>query len=165
MIETSNNIPAGYGFPRKALCRWTEQFLQLDHRADGAIDATFHLEGNICNGTRVLRFDYHVLLRPSPAGFILEKVACRPVDSHGNGGPESNGQFMCDYEIHGEALFAEVQADTPMVGHTLSEAIAWNPAFESSACLCRAPHRNHKWRIVFHVLHFALQGHENQLPR
>ncbi len=149
----ANNSATRYAFPTKALRRWSEQCLELDHRDDGAIDATFHFEGSICNGTRVLRFDYQVSLQPSAAGFIIGSAACRRA-------ADDNGSAMCEYGIHGDQLLKDIEADAPLVGRTLDAALAWDPPVESSACLCRQQHRNHKWRVVFHALHFALHRQE-----
>jgi len=152
--SATSNSPAGYAFPTKALRRWSDQFLEIDPQEDGAIDATFHFEGNICNGTRVLRFDYQILLQPSADGFIIASAACRRAAA------DDNGSAMCEYGIRGDQLFKDIENEAPLVGCTLEEALAWDAPIESSACLCRQQQRNHKWRVVFHSLHFALHRQE-----
>ena len=43
----------------------------------------------------------------------------------------------------------------------LDDLLEWSPVTSPSACLCTQASRDHKWRIVLHTIHYALNRVED----
>jgi hypothetical protein len=152
--------PAGYGFPERALEKWTRERLTVSRPDLGRIDAAFRFDGKTCtNLGRALAIDYRVALRTAAgAAARIEALRCAP--AAGDAGHRATCAFIADPEGF-PALLAETP---PLIGASLDDALAWSPDSSPSGCLCQPSSRSHKWRLVLHTLHFALARAEDSPP-
>lgn len=150
-LATPLDPNARYTVNAKALARWTQDRLTLDHHADGSIDATFKYEGTTCtNQGRSIAFDYHVTLGPAADGFPIRRESCGPAAG------DTGHTFMCRYLSHPDDVMAAIAAERPLVGQRLDEAIGWQRPVASAGCYCDAESRLHKWGLVLETIHYAL---------
>jgi len=146
---------AKYSTNERALRKWSADRLRLQPRADGSIEALFRYEGTTCsNMGRALEFDYRVVLSGAESGHRILEATCAPA-------PEDEGyKFMCEYIADAETFMARIGSEKPMVGKPLNDVLAWKRVYNPSACYCAADSREHKWGLVFEVIHHTLVERE-----
>jgi len=47
-------------------------------------------------------------------------------------------------------------------GKHLEEVLAWRPETNSAGCFCTSTSRDHKWKLVFEPIHYALAQRERE---
>jgi hypothetical protein len=148
---------AAYSVNRKALTRWRDERLLVQHADDGSVEALFKYEGTTCtNMGRALRFQYRVRLGPASEGYPIREQQCAPAaDDDGH-------TYMCQYARSGERLLAEIDDDKPLNGRPLNDVLAWVRPAAAAGCYCEADSRQHKWGLVLETIHFALAGNERK---
>lgn len=148
--------PAGaaprYAFPERALARWSRERLSVTPSPDGTLHTRFRFDGTTCSSLGLaLRFDYRVELRPDPSvGYRIAGCSTEPAEG------DTAHRMMCAYRADPDGFRTAVRTEAPLVGQPLEDALRWTPDVSPSGCLCLAPHRDHKWRMVFQTLHYAL---------
>jgi hypothetical protein len=60
------------------------------------------------------------------------------------------------------ALIRSIATEKPLLGRPLNDVLAWTRASNPSGCFCDVERREHKWGLVFEVIHFALAQRENE---
>lgn len=146
---------AVYSVNARALKKWAQERVRLEHRKDGAVEARFHFDGTTCSNLGLpLAFDYHLTLEPSGDGYTVVQSDCRP--SPGDEGHKA----MCAYLSDGEALMAEIDEEKPMLGRPLHDVLTWERPAVPSGCYCSADSRAHKWGLALEVIHYALNQAE-----
>ena len=143
---------AAYAFPERTLARWKDKRLKLVAQGEGKIEATFHADGSTCTNMGIpLAFVFRVSLQKKGADYEIAEVSCSPSE-------ESQGyQSMCAYLNNPDRFMANLDEYRPLVGKPLSDALTWDASISPAGCLCTRPSQDHKWRIVFQTIHFALQ--------
>ena len=144
-----------YSVPDKTLEKWSKERLTLEPCADGSVKGRFRYQGTTCSDLgRPLEFDYIVHLGPSNGGFTILNAKCIPA-------PDDTGHTsMCRYREDGESFIDEIRRERPLVGKPLEEVFQWVRPYAPSGCYCESSARDHKWALVFEVLHFALTQNE-----
>ena len=107
---------------------------------------------------RSLEFDYHVTLASPENDYRILEMSCGPADG------DTGHQFQCEYLNDPEGLMRKIAEEKPLLGQPLDEVLNWRREYNPSACYCDASRREHKWGLVFEVIHFALAHHERELP-
>lgn len=144
---------AAYSVNLKALKKWSEDRLQIRVEADGTYNAFFRYEGSTCsNMGRPLAYDYHIKISAAADGFRIKDAHCEATDS-----PDNGYTFMCEYRRNSRMLNKTIREEKPLLGQSLNAVFSWEHASKHSGCFCDKPSRNHKWRIVYEVIHYALQ--------
>lgn len=142
-----------YSINPAALRKWSKERLTLNALPDRGVDAHFRYDGTTCSNLgRPLAFDFRVRLAPSDSGFIVVNGSCTPAVG------DSGHKHMCEYIKAGLPLIEEINAEQPLKGKLLSDVFSWKRPYNPSACFCAPDSRQHKWGIVFEVLHYALEG-------
>jgi hypothetical protein len=133
-------------YPVKALERWSRELLKLDGRDDGGIDAHFHFEGSTCSGIP-LAIDFEVQLERNHGQWWIAGGRYRPAP--------------CDRGCERMCRAADQEGRTqPLVGEPLAAALTWNPQVNPAGCICGREQLDHKWRIAYHTIAFALEKYE-----
>jgi hypothetical protein len=137
---------------RKALDRWARERLSLAANADGTTEARFRYDGTTCtNQGHPLAFDYTVKLGLPRAGYPILAQQC----SHA---PEDTGHTkMCAYLDRPAELMAAIERDQPLAGERLDGVLSWPRAGAAAGCYCEPAAREHKWRLVFETILYALE--------
>ena len=153
-MKTRRN--SGYAFPEKALVRWRDKRLKVIAGPNDELLARFHFDGSTCNNMGVpLAFEFEVRLkREADNTHLIVSSACEPAED--NAGYRS----MCAYLDKPDQFMSQLGGHRPLVGQPLSKALQWQPPTSPAGCLCTRASQDHKWRIVLHTLHFALENHE-----
>ena len=146
-----------YAFGVKALKRWCKERLEIQRDTEGYIHARFRLDGSTCsNMGRPLAFVYRLKLSPASNGYRILESSCTPDES------VSGYRAMCSYLSDAEGVMESISSEKPLLDQPLDEALDWSPSVVTSGCLCGRSDRYHKWRIVFHVLHYGLRQLEDE---
>jgi hypothetical protein len=150
---------AKYSVSPKALARWANDRLTLQHNPDGTIDARFRYEGTTCtNMGRTLLFDYFVKLSSRDEGYIIREQRCGPA-------PEDTGHtYMCRYMNNAEHLMVAIEQEKPLLGQRLNDVLTWQRQFSGAGCYCEPSSRKHKWGLVLETIHYALVQQTKELP-
>ena len=148
---------ADYTISLKALQKWYQERLQLKILEDYSIEAKFQYEGTTCsNMGRNLYFNYHIKLSSEKDGYKITSLDCNPAS-------EDDGYiYMCEYIKNSELLKNQIKNEKPLLGKPLNDVLKWKRQFSPEGCYCNSVSREHKWGLVFEVLHFALVQYENQ---
>ncbi len=148
---------AAYTFSTNALRKWAADRLQITKTENGSTEAHFHYEGKTCSNLgRLMDFTYRVKLEQNGRGYTIVDARCAP-------SPDDEGhKFMCEYIRNGDSFLTTITGEKPMVGTTLEEAIRWKREYSPAGCFCEPASRDHKWGLVFEVLHFALSDGSNR---
>jgi hypothetical protein len=143
--------PPAYSIAQRTLEKWTRERLVLNQHGDGTIEGRFRYDGTTCsNMGRPLAFEYRVTLKPTATGFTIAEAHCAPA-------PDDAGHtFMCRYRDHGPTFIDTIRTDRPLIGQPLDDVFRWRRSFAPAACYCEPSARNHKWGLVYEVLHYAL---------
>jgi hypothetical protein len=149
---------APYSINARALERWARERLRLEVAGDGFVHARFRYDGTTClNLGRPIHYEYRVRLHPMREAYRIAEMNCAPADG------DTGHASMCEYLKDPEGFTRQVEAEKPLLGRPLNEVLAWKRAPNPAGCNCEAGSREHKWGIVFEVIHFALaqNGHKN----
>lgn len=149
--NTSLDYTASYSVSAKALKKWTEQRLKLDVKPDGTIDAFFRYEGSTCSNLGFpLAYDYRVKIASAEKNYKILDLSCTPA-------PGDIGYTkMCSYIKNPEKLTAAIDEEKPLLGQPLNDVLSWDRTHKPSGCYCDKSSRNHKWGLIFEVIHYAL---------
>jgi hypothetical protein len=142
---------ATYPVSVKALRRWSEERLTIEHRDDGSAAAVFRYDGTTCtNMGRPLQFNYHVTLGRREDGYPILEQSCAPAPG------DVGYTAMCEYIRDREPLMAAIAAERPLHGRPLDDAVRWARPAGPAGCYCEADSRQHKWGLVLETIHYAL---------
>lgn len=142
---------ARYTVNPRALRKWSQERLQLVIGSDGWIDARFRYEGTTCSNLgRPIEYDYHVRLKPRAEAYRVAEVSCAPAEG------DTGHTYMCDYLKDPTGFMSTVAGEKPMLGRPLNDVLSWKRGTNPAGCYCEATSREHKWGMVFEVIHFAL---------
>ena len=146
---------AAYSINRKALKRWSAERLSMCEAQDGSIDVVFRYDGTTCtNMGWPLQFLYNVKLGPRVEGYPILEQRCSPASG------DTGHTRMCQYLENPSRLMAAIDHEKPLSGKHLEEALAWHPESNSAGCFCTQTSRDHKWKLVFETIHYALAQQE-----
>jgi hypothetical protein len=119
------------------------------------VEAHFRYEGTTCSNLgRALEFDYHVKLGTADDHYKIIEASCLP-------SPGDTGHMQqCEYLNDAAALMRRIATEKPLLGRPLNDVLAWARTPNPSGCFCDLERRQHKWGLVFEVIHFALSQRE-----
>jgi hypothetical protein len=138
-----------YAFPEKALTRWARDLLKLSSRGDGGYQARFRLEGSTCsNMGKALSMNLDVGLN---SDLVIDSCHCEPTVQ------DTGCSQMCAALHAPETFLKELSGKAPLKGQPISSVLTWNPPVNPGGCMCSAEHQNHKWRIAYQTILFALE--------
>jgi hypothetical protein len=142
---------ARYTVNPRALKKWSQERLHLETASDGSIKAQFRFEGTTCSNLgRLIEYDYHVRLKPRAQFYWVAEARCTPADG------DTGHVHQCEYLRDPEFFMSQIAAEKPFVGCPLNDVLAWKRSVNPAGCNCEAASREHKWGMVFEVIHFAL---------
>ena len=148
---------AKYSVNSRALQKWSRERLRLNFLPDGLVEALFRYEGTTCSNLgRALEFDYRVKLGAARDAHRILETGCAPAS-----GDNGHAQ-QCEYLKDAGALMRSIAAEKPLLGQPLNDVLAWKRPPNPSGCYCDRERRDHKWGLVFEVLHYALAQRENE---
>ena len=151
---------AKYSISPKALRKWSEERLHLEVLHDRSVEARFRYEGTTCSNLgQTIEFDYHIKVGPPAERYKI--IETRLVPAPGDLGHT----FMCRYLEDSKSLMGAIDTEKPLLGRPLEDVLAWNREYNPSGCYCNAASREHKWGLVFEVLHYALVENEKKRIR
>jgi len=142
-----------YSVNSQALHKWSQERLKLKFLKDDSVEAEFRYEGTTCsNMGQKLEFDYYIRLNSVPDGYEIKELSCKPA-------PDDYGHtYMCEYIKSPEMLMNTIENEKPLHGKHLNDVFKWERKFSPEGCFCNLSSREHKWGLVFEVLHYALVG-------
>ena len=148
---------ANYSVNSRALRKWTHERLKLVTRSTGDLEAVFRYEGTTCaNQGRTLEFLYRVVLSPARDAYRVLDARCAPA-------PDDTGHTQqCEYLNNAEALMTSIANERPLIGRPLEDVLNWHRAANPAGCFCEKSARDHKWGLVYEVIHFALAHPETR---
>jgi hypothetical protein len=156
--ESALTQNAKYKINLRALEKWSRERLQLNFLPDGSAEAKFRYEGTTClNAGRALEFDYVVQIAPPEEKFKILKMNCAPAPG------DTGHKFQCEYLNDAESFMREITDERPLLGQPLNDVLNWRREYNPSGCFCDAERREHKWGLVFEVIHFALIRREKEM--
>lgn len=142
---------ARYTVNPRALKKWSQERLQLEIDSDGFVNATFRYEGTTCSNLgQAIHYDYFVRLKPRSQAYRIAEVRCAPALG------DTGHMHMCEYLKNGDAFMNLVAFEKPLLNQPLNDVLKWKRANSPAGCYCEAASREHKWGMVFEVIHFAL---------
>ncbi len=145
------DVGATYTINLKALRRWSEERLVVEHQPDGSVQALFRYEGTTCtNMGRPLAFHYQVTLGPAALGYPIRAQRCAPAPG------DLGHTAMCRYQSDPDTLMPAIEDERPLEGRPLNDVLTWPRAVCSAGCYCSPEARRHKWGLVLETLHYAL---------
>jgi hypothetical protein len=151
------NHNARYTINTRALQKWSNERLQLKFLDDHSVQARFHYDGTTCSNLgRPLAFDYDVKLGPPDDGYRILETACVPAPG------DTGHKSQCEYLNDAESLMSRIANEKPLLGRPLNEVLTWERSHDPSGCYCDPARRDHKWGLVFEVIHYALVQHETE---
>jgi hypothetical protein len=146
---------AKYSVKPRALQKWSQERLQLKTLNGGLMAARFCYEGTTCSNLgHFLTYDYHVKLGPARDGYRILEASCAPAP--GDTGHASQCEYLNDAEQFGR----NVQSEKPLLGRPLNDVLNWERPCNPAGCYCDPASRQHKWGLVFEVIHYALVQRE-----
>jgi len=145
------DVNARYHLNARALKKWARERLRLEVAGDGSVRACFRYEGTTCSNLgRPLQFDYFVRLEPASQAYRIAEAHCTPAAN------DSGHTHMCEYIKDPDAFMRQVFAEKPLFNRPLNDVLSWERSPNPAGCYCEAGSREHKWGLVFEVIHFAL---------
>jgi hypothetical protein len=103
---------------------------------------------------RQLEFDYFVKISSAENEYKILEMNCAPAPG------DTGHKVQCEYLANSESFMREIAAEKPLLGRPLSDVLNWKREYNPSGCYCDASRREHKWGLVFEVIHFALREKE-----
>jgi hypothetical protein len=161
--ETFFNEPvltqnAKYAVNARALEKWSKERLQLNFLPDNSVEAKFRYEGTTCsNMGRQLEYEYAIKLAPPEENFKILEMNCAPAPG------DTGHKFQCEYLNDAESFMREIAKEKPLLGQPLNDVLNWKREYNPSGCYCDLERREHKWGLVFEVIHFALVRREKEM--
>jgi len=153
--KTALTESANYSISLKALQKWSEERLQLNILSDDSIEARFRYEGTTCSNMGIkLEFDYKIELSSKTDGYKIINLDCNPIAG------DDGYKYMCEFIKDPEELMKKIYNEKPLLGKQLNDVLNWEHQFSPEGCYCKVESRNHKWGLVFEVLHYALVNKE-----
>ena len=150
-VSAPLNLTAKYSINARALRKWSQEFLSLKVFPDGAVEARFRYEGTTCSNLgKPLAYDYRVRLLPPEKNFAIAEASCLPAPG------DTGHTAQCAYQSDRAELQRHIASETPLLGQSLNDALAWQRPANPAGCFCEAASRAHKWGLVLEVIHFAL---------
>jgi hypothetical protein len=157
--EGSNGSPVGspltpdakYSVNPRALRKWSNERLELTTQPDGSVVARFRYEGTTCTNQGLpLEFVYRVRLSPPHEGYRITEADCSPA-------PADIGHTrQCEYLNDAVSLMGSIANEKPLLGEPLNAILSWDRPVNPAGCYCDLERRNHKWGLVYEVIHYAL---------
>jgi len=144
-----------YAFKPHILQKWSDRFLDLERGRNKQTRAVFRMNGNTCSnmGVRIV-LDFDLTLTWQDGDYLIESGRVRPVEG------ETGYQEMCEFIQHPDAFWGQASSYVPLQGQFLDRVLGWNPDINPAGCLCERSHQDHKWRMVYQTIHFALKGNK-----
>src|SRR2546426_1635645 len=131
-----------YGFPERALSKWSRERLQVKRLSGGRLLARFRFDGKTCGSLgRAFALDFEVELERELTG-EHRILACSSAPAATSGAHSLMCAYMAD-----PAGFQESLKEAPLLGQPLGAALEWAADQSPAPCLCLVASRNHKWRI------------------
>jgi len=150
---------AKYSINERALRKWSQERLALNTLRDGSVEARFCYEGTTCSNLgQPLEFHYFVKLESARDNYRITEASCVPAP-----GDIGHAQ-QCEYLQDAVALMGSIASEKPLLYRPLNDVLSWDRPPNPSGCYCDIERRNHKWGLVFEVIHFALAHRRNELP-
>jgi hypothetical protein len=150
------NQNAKYKVSAKTLRKWADEKLLINVLKDNSVEAKFRYEGTTCsNMGHKIEFDYLIKLSSPSDGYKIVELNCNPACD------DIGYTYMCEYLQYPEALMSDIESEKPLLNKQLNEVLNWERPFSPEGCYCNAESRQHKWGLVFEVLHFKLAQLEN----
>ena len=148
---------AKYSVNLRALQKWSQERLRLNFLPDGLVEAHFRYEGSTCsNMGRPLEFDYRVKLGTPDDHYKIIETGCAPA-------PDDTGHAQqYEYLTNATSFMQSIATEKPLLGRPLNDVLTWVRTPNPSGCFCDLERRNHKWGLVFEVIHFALAQREKE---
>ena len=147
---------ARYSVNARALKKWAQERLQLEIAADGSVDARFRYDGTTCtNFGRPIAYTYHVRLNSSEQKYRIQSLHCAPAND------DTGHVHQCEYLNDPRGFEQRVADEKPLLNRPLNDVLTWERPRNPAGCYCDAGSREHKWGLVFEVIHFAL-AHNQQ---
>ena len=144
-----------YAFPERTLRKWRDQRLTMTANSETTLRATFRFDGSTCSNLGVpIAYDFCVDLERDATGYRIARSTCVPTPGH------QGYQSMCAYLDDAERFSTQLDQYRPLVGEYLHESLGWTAPISPAGCLCSKASQNHKWRIVYQTIHFALEHDE-----
>ncbi len=145
------DVNVRYATNAKALRKWARERLELSDLDDGGLVARFLYEGTTCsNMGHPIRYVYRIRIASEDTGFRVLEAECEPAPG------DEGHKKMCEY-LKLKTRFSDMIAgERPLLGEPLDAVRDWDLPGNHSGCYCDAGGRNHKWRIVYEVVHYAL---------
>ena len=150
------NSHARYSTSTRALRKWSQERLDVRYLEDQSVEARFRYEGTTCSnlGHR-LEYDYYVKLSPAHDGHKILEMTCSPAPG------DSGYTYMCKYISDAALLTHAIEQEKPLFGKPLVNVLFWQRQYSPAGCYCDSVSREHKWGLVFEVIHYALAQQEN----
>ena len=146
-----------YSVNVRALQKWSQERLRLEFLPGGSVEARFRYEGTTCsNMGRALEYNYFVKLGAADDDYKIIETNCAPA-------PDDTGhKQQCEFLKDAAALTRSIATEKPLLGRPLNDVLDWARTPNPSGCYCDLERRNHKWGLVFEVIHFALSQREKE---
>ncbi|MEO7300059.1 MAG: hypothetical protein ABI042_15950 [Verrucomicrobiota bacterium] len=142
---------ARYSVNARALKKWSRERLHLEIDEEGWVKARFRFEGTTCSNLgRLIEYDYFVRLHPRAQSYRIAEARCLPAE-----GDTGHAQ-QCEYLRDPAFFMSQVAAEKPLLNCPLNDILAWKRSVNPAGCHCEFGSREHKWGMVFEVIHFAL---------
>ena len=144
-----------YAFKPHILKKWSDRFLDLEYGRNKQTRAVFRMNGNTCSnmGVRIV-LDFDLTLTWQDGDYLIESGRVRPVEG------ETGYQEMCEFIQHPDEFREQASSYVPLQGQSLDRVLEWSPDINPAGCLCERSHQDHKWRMVYQTIHFALKGNK-----
>jgi hypothetical protein len=145
------DLNARYTVNPRALKKWVEERLLLEFANDGSVTARFRYDGTTCSNLgQPLQYNYLVRLEPPSQAYRVAELRCAPAST------DTGHAQMCEYLKDAAGLMNRIASEKPLLGRPLNDVLTWERATNPAGCYCEAASREHKWGLVFEVIHFAL---------
>jgi len=150
------SLNANYSVKPRALEKWSHERLQMKILADRSVEARFRYDGTTCSNLgRPLQYEYFITLNPPETGYRISAMSCAPAPG------DTGHKAMCEYLNNMDQLVSAIASEKPLLGRPLNAVLDWTRPKSPAGCYCDADSRQHKWGLVFEVLHYALAQRQN----
>lgn len=157
-MDSPLHLKARYSLNARALRKWAQERLQLEVATDGSVNALFRYEGTTCSNLGCpIHYNFQVRLRPRSELYRVADVHCGPAAG------DTGYAQMCEYLANPDIFRSSVAAEKPLLDQPLNDILSWERSPNPAGCQCEAGAREHKWGLVFEVIHFALAQRERAL--
>jgi len=155
IFKTILDANAKYTISLKALEKWSKERLKIIKLADNSFEAKFKYEGTTCSNLgHALEFEYKIKLSSAAENYKILSLKCAPAVN------DKGYTFMCEYINDAESLMKNIKDEKPLLGEPFNNILKWKRDYNPEGCYCKPASREHKWGLVFEVLHFAMVQYE-----